>query len=135
MPCVFIRMNTGDPGEDRTEEVASVLRMASPAPPPAFVDALERRLIQSNSGSGWPRRPALMATLGACAVTGIGLALALAGANPLAGDNKGAEADDGCRYVVVTQPVRVPIEARNRDGTTTLRFERRLVERGVKRCP
>ena len=76
-----------------------------------------------------------MAALAACAVTGAGLALALAGANPLASGEDGAKAGDDCRYVTVRQPVRFPVEVRNRDAAATLRFERRLVERRVKRCP
>jgi hypothetical protein len=64
----------------------------------------------------------------------LALLLGLAGAVPLSTEGDSAvEADDNCRYVSVRRVERVPALVM-RSGEPVIRYDRKVVQRRVKRC-
>jgi ferric-dicitrate binding protein FerR (iron transport regulator) len=130
-------MGVEDPTGQRDREVEERLRASRPTPDPAFVRALELRLLgRPKAPRLRVRRPLFVGASAAVAMAGAALVLSLAGAGPLAPDGQQAvEATDDCRTVTVVRPERVPMIVTGRDGQPRLEFERRRVEKRVKRCP
>jgi hypothetical protein len=142
------------PGPDQPHEghdahVAGILRASRPEPEPSWQDGLERRLLAMSAleGRSAPKRTPPLARLasrartpwlvGGAAAAGLAclaLLLGLAGAGPLSSEKDSAvEADDSCRYVSVRRVQRVP-RLVIRSGESVIRYDRKLVQRRVKRC-
>ncbi len=118
------------------EDLERLLRGGRPVPRPDFVRALERRLV--------PRRPRTDRGRLRVAITGVGLAVALAamvialgaaGLLPIQlGGGSGAQAERDCRIVTVKRTERVPSFVRDRGGEFVVRYHTRTVSRPVRRC-
>lgn len=140
------------PGPDQPHEghdahVAGILRASRPEPEPGWQDGLERRLLAMSAPGrrsartpplarlrSRPRTPWLVGGATAAGLASFALLLGLAGAGPLSSEKDSAvEADDSCRYVSVQRVQRVP-RLVIRSGEPVIRYDRKLVQRRVKRC-
>jgi hypothetical protein len=124
--------------DDRThdEGVERLLRASRPEPDPEFVESVRRRLFGRHASERpAARRPLLVGAVATAGMACAALVAGLAGSGPLALSGQGSSrASDHCRFVRVERRERVPVVVTSRDGTQTLAFRTRSVERRVKRC-
>lgn len=121
--------------EDR--EIEARLAAARPEPPEAFVQQLERRLLgpapQARPFARWRGRLAV-ATAGVAAATGILLAFALSGSDPLQ-DDAPVSADPSCTTTLVSTVERVPTVVVGRDDQPKVVTRRQATTKAVTTCP
>ena len=134
------------PEDERDVRVARILRASRPEPEAAWRDDLERRVLtMAAPRERAPRRsslapprfrlraPWLAGGAAAAGLASFALLLGLAGAGPLSGEDSAVEADDDCRYVSVRRVERMP-RLVMRSGEPVIRYDRKVVQRRVKRC-
>jgi hypothetical protein len=115
------------------DDIDRRLREARPAPPPAFVDQLERRLLPAPRPR---RRPVIVAgALAAAALALVIAILSLAGAlpGPLNRDEP-VRATERCRTVMEPTVVRRPRFVVGRDGELRVIYRRVVEQRPQRRC-
>jgi hypothetical protein len=125
------------PAPDESE-IAELLRRSRPTADPRWVAVTEDRLLpprpRRSFRLAWRPAPALR--LGAAVSVELALlvvALGLAGASPLGGDQP-VVARDLCRDVRVLRAERVPRLIQEPGGEARITYETRRVSRVVRRC-
>jgi hypothetical protein len=127
-------MGAGNP-EMLDERIEAMLRASRPEPKPDFVPALRERLFPQRPARR--PRPVLLGGLATATAAAAVLLLSLAGVGPLAaggGRDQDVKARSTCRFVLVTEPTRVPVIVHSGDGKPRVVYRERPVERRVKRC-
>jgi hypothetical protein len=121
--------------EPADRAIERVLIAAWPAADPAWVQALEERLLAPAT----PARAWTVRRLGLGLAFALGLAvlaagLSLAGVGPFAGRSGSVSARDDCRTVAITRVEPVPTLVTGADGQPRLVYRDARVTHRVRRC-
>jgi hypothetical protein len=105
-----------------------------PAADPAWVQALEERLLPAPRARAWRLRRLSLGLAFALGLAVLAAGLSLAGVGPFAGRSGSVSARDDCRTVAITRVEPVPTLVTGADGTPRLVYRDQRVTHRVRRC-